>query len=130
MSTERIDQELALLRGAFPDLEYKPEGRWIRIPRYPVPDGVWNESVVEVSFQIPEQIPGQQPYGFYVRPGMTLLNGQPIDNYVYPSPTVFGGDWGKFSWQLLVWAPKDNIVAGTNMLNFARSLAERFREGR
>jgi Prokaryotic E2 family E len=130
MSIERISEELALLRNAYPDLEYRPAGHWIRIPGYPVPKDVWNQSEVEVCFQIPEQIPGQQPYGFYVRPGLTLRSSSPIDNYTFPAPTGFGDDWGKFSWQLLVWAPKDDIVAGTNMLNFARSIADRLREGK
>ena len=32
---ERIDKELALLRQAYPDLEYQHEGRWVRVPAYP-----------------------------------------------------------------------------------------------
>lgn len=130
MSAERIEQELALLRAAYPDLEYRPEGHWVRLPNYPAAEETWGRSSVEVSFQIPEQIPAQQPYGFHVRPGLSLQDGQVIDNYAFPAPTAFGGDWGKFSWQLLVWTPRDDIVAGTNMLNFARSIADRLRQGK
>lgn len=129
MSAERIAQELELLRSSFPTLEYVPEGQWVRIPSYPLPEAVWGRSAVEVCFQIPEAIPAQGPYGLYVRPDISLANGGVIQNYTYPAPTAFGGDWGKFSWQLLAWTPNADIVAGTNMLNFVRSFADRFREG-
>ena len=130
MSAERITQELELLRDVFPDLEYVEAGHWVRIPQYPIDDEVWGRASVEVCCQIPEQIPGQAPYGFSVRPGLALRNAQPIDDYTYPAPTPFGDDWGRFSWQLLVWQPKDDLVAGTNMVNFARSIGDRLREGK
>jgi len=125
----RLDEELDLLRSNYPGLEYRQEGHWVRFPEYVVPVEIWGQSTVEVSFQIPERIPGQAPYGFFVRPHMTLRNQQPVGNYAYPAQTAFGGDWGKFSWQLLVWEPSANVVAGTNMVNFARSIGDRFREG-
>jgi Prokaryotic E2 family E len=125
----RIQEELILLRRNFPDLEYLSEGNWVRIPSYALPDGLWDRDSVEVCFQIPEQMPGQAPYGFYVRPGIALKNEQPIGNYAFPAPTGFGADWGKFSWQLTGWAPAADLVAGTNMVNFARSLSTRFAEG-
>jgi hypothetical protein len=130
MAAERVAAELELLGRAYPDLEFRAEGHWVRIPRYALPDGIWHRSETEVCFQIPESIPAQGPYGFYVRPGLALRDGTPIDNYTYPATTGFGDDWGKFSWQLLVWAPKEEIVAGTNMVNFARSIGDRLREGR
>lgn len=130
MANPRILEELVLLRTAFPDLEYRADGHWVRIPAYAVPDEVWDKSHVEVAFQIPEQIPGQAPYGFWVRPAIALRSGGQVDNYAYPAPTPFGDDWGKFSWQLLSWNPKADIVAGENMLNFAHSIADRLREGR
>lgn len=129
MSVERIESELALLQRGFPDLEYVPAGHWARIPTYPLPEAIWARDSVEACFQIPENVPAQAPYGFYVRPGLALVNGAGIQNYAYPAPTAFGGDWGKFSWQLLVWTPNAELVAGTNMLNFARSFVDRFREG-
>ena len=38
---ERIDLELGLVRERFPKVEYQPEGRWVRIISYPLPEG-WN----------------------------------------------------------------------------------------
>jgi hypothetical protein len=126
---ERIGEELALLRSNFVDVEYLEAGHWVRIAECDVPDGIWNQDSVEVCFQIPELIPGQAPYGFYVRPNLSLKSGQAIGNYAYPADTGFGANWGKFSWQLQVWTPSADIVAGTNMVNFARSIGDRLRQG-
>lgn len=125
----RIEAELGLLRSNFPDLDYLPDGHWVRLGEWMVPGDVWGQSVVEVCFQMPERLPGQGPYGFYVRPGVTLTSGQAIANYAYPASTGFGDGWGKFSWQLEQWAPTDDLVAGTNMTNFVRSFQDRFSEG-
>lgn len=37
--------------------------------------------------------------------------------------------WGQFSWSPISWLPKAEITAGSNMLNFVRSIAHRLREG-
>ena len=125
----RVDEELAHLRVNYPHLEYRPDGQWVRIPSYPVPPDVWKQSSVELCFLIPQQIPGQAPYGFYVRPSLVLLSDAVVSNYAFPAPTAFGDDWGKFSWQLSEWTPTSTVVGGTNMVNFARSVADRLREG-
>ena len=40
--------------------------------------------------------------------------------------TPWGDDFAQFSWSPLEpWVPKADIRAGANMLNFARSFAER-----
>ena len=50
-----------------------------------------------------------------------------------PAPTqpvpVTDGDFAQFSWSPLEpWQPKADIRAGANMLNFARSFADRLKE--
>jgi Prokaryotic E2 family E len=125
----RIETEVSLLRSVYPDLEYQPEGYWVRIPVYRLPDGIWSRTEVEVSFQIPAGIPGEAPYGFYVRPQLALASGTAPNNYTYGTPTPFGSDWGKFSWALEPWAPHAEVTSGSNMLNFARSFYGRFTEG-
>jgi hypothetical protein len=125
----RVKEELELLRGVYPHLEYRLEGgiHWVRIPSYPVPEG-WSHAEVEVAFQILSSA-GQAPYAFRVRPGLTLAeNGQP-NNYTYPVDTPWGNDWGQFSWSPAEWVPKTDIRAGANMLNFVRSFRDRLREG-
>lgn len=125
----RVQEEVSLLRTAYPHLEHREEGgvHSVRIPSYPVPEG-WCRSEVEVCFQIPPS-PGQAPYAFRVRPGLQLAGGGPPGNYSYPVTTPWGDDWGQFSWSPETWVPKDDIRAGANMLNFARSFADRLREG-
>ena len=126
---ERIEQELALLRTVYPDLEWHPDSLWVRIPSYALPEGVWKQKAVELAFQMPANLPGQQPYGFWVRPGLELADGRAPNNYT-PSVTIPLGDgWGQFSWSPMVWQPQAEVTAGSNMLNFVRSIAERLREG-
>jgi hypothetical protein len=84
---------------------------------------------VELAFQIPERIPGQAPYGFHVRPGVALRSGGPPNNYTFPTTNPWGDGWGTFSWQLEHWNPGARACEGSNMVTFARSFAERFRQG-
>jgi hypothetical protein len=65
--SENVRAELAMLRACYPDLEHLEEGAGYGFPRYQAPDGIWNRGEVAVCFQIPEQLPGQAPYGFHVR---------------------------------------------------------------
>jgi len=125
----RVEEELALLRTAYPDLEYLKEGdvHWVRFPHFAVPEG-WSNAEVEVATQIPPSA-GQAPYGFRVRPGLQLAGGSQPNNYTYPVPTPWGDDWGQFSWSPVEWVPKADIRSGANMLNFVRSFADRLREG-
>lgn len=134
MDAERLEQELALLGSAYPDLEYRlVEGaHWVRIPAYPLPAGwaQWGTAIseAEIAFQIPSQA-GQAPYAFYVRPAFTLAAGGTPSNYTPTATTPWGGDFAQFSWSPNEpWIPKADIRAGANMLNFARSFAERLRE--
>lgn len=129
---ERIEQELVLLRGRWPDLDYRPDGQWIRIPGYPLPSG-WNRTTTDVAFQVHVSHPGTPPYGIYVPAGLSF-NGQRPDNYTEPAPTQppFGGVWGIFSWAPAEgdWRPTANPATGSNLLNWAVGFATRFREGK
>lgn len=134
MDAERLEEELELLRSAYPDLEYRAvEGaHWVRIPSYPVPGGWWDgEAAVaeaEIVFQIPVQA-GQAPYAFDVRPAFTLAGGAAPSNYSPTATTPWGDDFAHFSWSPLEpWLPTADIRAGANMLNFARSFAARLKE--
>ncbi len=128
---DRIQKELLMLKGAWPELEYVSAGHWVRLQRYWIGLGIWDSSKVEMCFQIPENLPGQAPYGFYVRPQLMLCGGGPPADYTFPADaTPFGSGWGRFSWQLDPWQPSANPSQGSNMLNFARSFADRLRQGR
>ncbi len=95
---ERMEQELALLQKRYPNLEYRAEDRWLRIPGYPLPEG-WNRPSTDVAFLIPVGYPVTPPYGICVPAGL-LFNGVRPDNYSEPAGTQppFGGTWGQLSW--------------------------------
>lgn len=130
----RLDEELALLRRRFENLEFRPDGQWVRIPEYRIPEELWQPSVVQIAFQIPSD-PATAPYAFHVRSldgeasVLQSISGQAIGNYAYPTTTPWGSDWGTFSWSLEAWEPRTPITDGTTMLDFARSIAGRFEEG-
>jgi hypothetical protein len=127
--SERLEEELALLRTEYPDLEhvFDGTGHWIRIASHPVRSEIWGRDEVEVACQIPAQI-GVAPYAFRVRPGLALPGGALPTNYTYPAATPWGSDWGQFSWSPMTWLPTADIRAGANMLKFIRSFAERLGE--
>jgi len=128
----RIGQELALLRQRFPTLEYRDDGRWVRIPEHPLSAG-WNRATTDVAFQIPVAYPGTPPYGIYVPAGLTFKEARP-DNYTEPAsnPPPFDGTWGIFSWttQDGQWHAGAEPLKGSNLLNWVVGFSERFREGK
>jgi len=128
---ERIEQELVLLRGRWPDVDFRPAGYWFRVPGYPLLAG-WNRPVPGVAFQPQVSHAGTPPHGVYVPAGLTF-NGQRPDNYTEPAPAQppFGGVWGIFSWTPDGdWRPTADPKTSANLLNWAVGIAARFREGK
>ncbi len=125
---DRIEAELDHLRTRYPELEYRPDGRWVRIPSYPLPPG-WNRSETDIAFQIPTQYPGNPPYGFYVPTGLTY-NGQRPNNCADNNTPPFDASWMLFSWQPDGnWAPGADLRSGHNLLNWVMGFWQRFAEG-
>ena len=130
---ERIDKELALLRQHFPNLEYRADGQWVRVPSYPLPEG-WTPSSPDVAFQIPIGFPGAPPYGFYVPSGIQFRGKQPL-NYKDPSSVQppFGGSWGLFSWSTVdgQWraTAEPDPARGYTLVAWVKGFAVRFAEG-
>ena len=124
---ERAEAEIALVRCRFPDTEFRPDDFWARIPAYPVPEG-WGRSTAEVAFQVPRDVIGQQPYGFWVRPPLELPGGGQPSNASGPVATAFGEGWQQFSWAPDVWQPGPDPRSGSNLLDFVRSFAHRLAE--
>jgi hypothetical protein len=128
---DRLRAEIALLKGAFADLEVRSD-LWCRFSQYRLPDGIWDREEVELGFQIPANILGQPPYGFWVRPGLRLANGAMPTNYSEPVEIGLGAGFGQFSWSPEgSWEPVaelERIRNGSNMVNFVHSIAQRLRE--
>lgn len=127
---DRINEELAILRKSYPDMEFVPDGQWVMIPAYPLPSG-WNRVQTDVAFQIPPQgYPGAHPYGLYVPTGLRFGSTKP-NNYTEPANNKppFSGAWGIFSWQPEQWNPAANVTAGSNLWTWVKGFSARFREG-
>lgn len=131
----RLDDELGLLQNWFgSELEFRPEGQWVRLPTYRLPPDLWLPETVEICFQIPD--PPGPPYAFYAR-SLNAEGGErppalavgEIGNFTAPAETPWGNDWGKFSWQLEEFRVAEPLGAGNTMLDFARSFWARFLEG-
>ncbi|MDE2823496.1 MAG: hypothetical protein OXK79_08320 [Chloroflexota bacterium] len=129
--SDRITEELALIRREFPDVVYREEGRWVLISSYPLPAG-WNRVVTDVVFQIGEGHPATPPYGFYVPSGIQFQGTAP-NNYTDQASNKppFDKAWSFFSWAPEVghWKPAAAAHAGSNLLHWVRGFGERFREG-
>jgi hypothetical protein len=122
--------ELGRLRTNWPQLRYDAGGHWVLIPGYHVPEG-WNQDTIELAVRIPENLPGQEPYGFWVRGGILLADGRTPSNYTFPSeslPFEPPAQWGQFSWSLDGWAPGSHPGAGTGMVHFVQSIYHRLEE--
>lgn len=127
----RIEEEVALLKTRFPDAEYRPDGRWGRVPSYDLPSG-WGPSSIQLAFLVPVEYPGAPPYGIYVPSGMRF-GGRTPNNYTDTAPAQppFGGTWGLFSWttQDGLWHPAADVRKGSNLLHWVLGFRRRFEEG-
>jgi len=126
---QRLDLELAALKHQYPEIR-REEG-WFLIPSYNTLAPGWSRSATPVAFLAPVGYPGAQPYGIYVPAGMTFNGAKPI-NYTEPAAATppFGGQWGMFSWSPEdAWLPTAEVLGGSNLFQFAASIAKRFKEG-
>ena len=76
----------------------------------------------------PQNLPGQEPYGFWVRPPLNLPGNNPPTNTSGPVATGFGDGWQQFSWSFDGWQPGLEPEQGTNLLDWVRSFARRLKE--
>jgi hypothetical protein len=128
---ERLELELALLKGRFPVASRERE--WFLIPDYRVGVEGWNREATAVAFRAQAGYPAAQPYGLFVPSGIRFRDVLP-QNYQEPAgdkppfpPTV----WGLFSWgpDDGEWRPATTPGAGSNLLNFAVGFSARFHQG-
>ncbi|HTZ63256.1 MAG TPA: hypothetical protein VMB51_04065 [Solirubrobacteraceae bacterium] len=125
--SERIEAELELVRSVYPDVEFRAEDLWARVPTYPFPEG-WGRKHGEIAFRVPRDVFGEEPYGFWVRPPLQVPGGGPPSNSSGPVATGFGEGWQQFSWAPDGWHPAVEVRCGTNMLDWVRSFTRRLKE--
>jgi hypothetical protein len=124
---ERLEQELSLVRSCYPTLEFREDDLWARVPEYELPPG-WGRDQVEIAFQVPRDFFAQQPYGFWVRPPLSVSGGAPPANTSGPVATGFGEGWQQFSWAPESWQPGPEPHQGDNLLQWVRSFRSRLAE--
>ena len=126
----RLELEMTLLQGQFGDGVVRQQ-TWFLLADYPLPAG-WNRDRTAVSFRALVGYPGTPPYGIFVPSGLRINGGMP-QNYQEPAGErpPFPGDWGLFSWSPDdgQWRPGPTPKEGSNLVNFALSFANRFRQG-
>lgn len=122
----RFDAEFRLVGTRFAAAE--ANGSWILIREYPLPSG-WNFSDTDVAFQVVAA--PAAPYGVYVRRGLRFNNQLPSNYSDSASGVPFPGEWAVFSWYPAEgqWVPAEEVTKGSNYLNWAMGIADRFREG-
>jgi Prokaryotic E2 family E len=129
--TTWVEGESQLLRSFWPDLEFVTQDNlnWVMKPAYALPEG-WTQESVDLAFRIPQNMPAEQPYGFWVRGGLRLAGGGDIGNYVFPSdPVPFSSEpWGRFSWAPVTWTPGTEPGQGAGMVAFVQSFRRRLEE--
>ena len=131
----RIEQELALLRRLYPGVEYAEYNGedWFKLPSYTYPPG-WQvgDAPIEVgpmTFRLAATYPAAQPYGFMAPAGITFKGTLPGNSTAAP-PGPFPGAWLLFSWAPDGnWQPANEADAGSNLLSWVRSFAQRLKEG-
>ncbi|MDO8655518.1 MAG: hypothetical protein Q7R48_03895 [bacterium] len=126
----RIQEEIELLRARFPNLVFKEEGYWVRLPEIEI-SAPWAPNLIEIAFQFPPAGYPQNPfYGFFVPSGL-LLNGATPQNFTDPaaSPPPFDDvAWAFFSGNPDPWDPRPAVHAGSNVVTWVQSIFDRFRE--
>jgi hypothetical protein len=127
--SERITAELKLLRIHFPHVEYIDEGKWVKLPAIPLPNG-WNKSEIDIAFRFPDRYPQNLFYGFFVPSGLRPVKGE-LKHFTDPAPASppFTGTWAFFSGNPEPWHPAVDIQAGNNALTWIRNIRQRLHEG-
>lgn len=128
---ERLEQELALLRGQFPEISRERE--WFLIPDYRIGVVGWNREATPVAFRAQAGYPAAQPYGIFVPGGLRYRDALPQS---YQEPVGDKPPFPPDAWGLFSWGPDDGQwrigltpATGSNLLNFALGFSARFRQG-
>ena len=129
----RLEEELSLIASVFQGVIRS--GDWFLIPddSRAIRHG-WTPNPFPVAFQAQPGHPGQVPYGIYLA-SSAKVGGQMPDNFSVTASNQppFQGQWGVLSWQGDAdgkpWIPKTNIREGANLLNFALTFEERYKQG-
>lgn len=130
----RIAEDLELLCEEYGEVQHgEVAGEdWFLLPRYSITPG-WQlgaEPVddVPVAFFVKAGYPGTPPYGFFGPSGLNFEGRKPGSPGSPATMPPFKGDWMHFSWSVEDWRPTAELRKGSNLLAWARSFWQRFKE--
>jgi hypothetical protein len=125
---DRLAQEAALLRQAFPGANIDPEALVVILTDYDLPPG-WSHHQTDVLFPIPVNYPAGQPDNICARPDLTLANGAAPANS-QGIQTHAGKPWLQFSYHIdpSDWKPNADPAAGSNLADYLTGALTRFQE--
>ncbi len=127
--TERVKEEIELLRNKYSALQADEQLRWILIPDFPLPADRYKKERTKLLLALPVGYPQTAPDNFFVDGDLQLKNdgGIPAFNVGSQSssgPAPLPGNWGWFSWHPHPngWRPAATIESGDNLLTFIRAI--------
>ncbi len=124
-----------MLREHFGNVEHAEVAGedWFRLPHYPLPAGwrLGDREVTEIpiAFLATGAHPGAAPYAFLASAGLNFKGADPSNTGSPAKQPPFPGSWMQFSWSVEYWAATTDVRKGSNLLAWARSFAERLKEG-
>lgn len=124
---QRIIDEVDRLRKKFPDIGVGEQGNWLLVPRFPLPEGRFEQDQTPLLIVIPPGYPNTGPDNFFVRQDLRLIGGStpPAFNQNSNSssgPAPVEGSWGWFSWHPHAWRPSAQIEKGDNLETYLRAV--------
>jgi hypothetical protein len=121
---QRVYREALLLARQFGVVDYDDEdGRWVYIPRFPLPAG-WDRRTTGLLLVLPSGYPHVPPGGFYIDRFLRTRSGRRVDHYFEErgdyNPYADKG-WGWFCIHLDrgAWQPTGDVLRGDNLLKLA-----------
>jgi hypothetical protein len=126
--SERLAQELPLLRQAFPQATIDPDHLVVNLRDHPLPAG-WSHTHTDVLYPIPANYPAGQPDNICARPELTLASGGTPGNS-QGIQTHAGRPWLQFSYHVDPndWHPHNDPALGSNLTDYLTGALTRFQE--
>jgi hypothetical protein len=118
---QRVHQEALLLARQFGVVDYDDEdGRWVHIPRFPLPTG-WDRPTTDLLLVLPSGYPHVPPDGFYIDRFIRTSSGQRVDHYfeergTYNPYAEKGWGWFCIHLEQGSWCPTGDVLRGDNLL--------------
>lgn len=124
----RIDEETALLRTRFTNLEVDPQRRWFVVPDVKLAKG-WNLGSTPILVELPPGYPSTPPDNFYTSPDLQPPSGGPPANT--SGLRIFAGTpWLQFSIHIETgdWQAHADIKKSHTLLTYLEGVLRRLQE--